>query len=56
MPITPAGMEKMFEELGKPVAAGTFLPLPPMTSEEQKRIQSIAEKYGQKLYPPDYLD
>ena len=53
--ITPAGMEKMFEELGKPVAAGTFLPLPPMTSEEQKRIQSIAEKYGQKLYPPDYL-
>lgn len=56
MPITPAGMEKMFEELGNPVAAGTFLPLPPMTSEEQKRIQSIAEKYGQKLYPPDYLD
>ena len=54
--ITPAGMEKMFEELGKPVATGTFLPLPPMTSEEQKRIQSIAEKYGQKLYPPDYLD
>jgi hypothetical protein len=54
--ITPAGMEKMFVELGKPVAPGTFLPLPRMTPEEQKRIQSIAEKYGQKLYPPDYLD
>jgi quercetin dioxygenase-like cupin family protein len=53
--ITPAGMEKMFEEVGKPVAAGTFLPPPQMTLEEQKRIQSIAEKFGQ-IYPPDYLD
>jgi hypothetical protein len=49
--ITPAGMEKKFEEVGKPVAPNTFLPLPQMTPEEQKRVQSIAEKYGQKLYP-----
>jgi quercetin dioxygenase-like cupin family protein len=54
--ITPAGMEKMFEEIGKPGAADTFLPPPQMTPEELKRLQSIAEKYGQKLYPPDYLD
>jgi quercetin dioxygenase-like cupin family protein len=54
--ITPAGMEKMFEEIGKPVASGTFLLRPKMTPEEQKQVQSIAEKYGQKLYPPDYLD
>ena len=53
---TPAGMEKMFDEIGKPVAAGTFLPPPQMTPEEKKQFQSIAEKYGQKLYPPDYLD
>jgi quercetin dioxygenase-like cupin family protein len=53
---TPAGMEKMFEKIGKPVAADTFLPPPQMTPEELKRLQSIAEKYGQKLYPPDYLD
>ncbi|MDQ3984028.1 MAG: cupin domain-containing protein [Thermoproteota archaeon] len=53
---TPAGMEKMFEEIGKPVTAGTFLPLPQMTPEEKKQFQSITEKYGQKLYPPDYLD
>jgi quercetin dioxygenase-like cupin family protein len=53
---TPAGMEKMFEEIGKPVAADTFLPPPQMTPEEQKQFQSIAEKYGQKVYPPDYLD
>jgi quercetin dioxygenase-like cupin family protein len=54
--ITPAGMEKMFLEIGKPVAADTFLPTPQMTPKEQKQFQSIAEKYGQKLYPPDYLD
>ena len=54
--LTPAGMEKMFEEVGKPVAPNAFLPPPQMTPEEQKRVQSIAEKYGQKLYPPDYLD
>lgn len=54
--ITPAGMEKMFEEIGKPVAPGTFLSRPKMTPEEQKQVQSIAERYGQTLYPPDYLD
>lgn len=54
--ITPAGMEKMFQEIGKPVVADTFLPPPHLTPEEQKQLQSIAEKYGQKLYPPDYLD
>ena len=54
--ITPAGMENMFKEIGKQVAANTFLPPPQMTPEEQKRVQGIAEKYGQKLYPLDYLD
>jgi hypothetical protein len=49
-------MEKMFEEIGQPVAANTFLPPPQMTPGELKLIQSIAEKYGQKLYPPNYLD
>jgi quercetin dioxygenase-like cupin family protein len=44
---TPAGMDKMFEEIGKPVAADTFLPPPQMTPEELKRLQSVAEKYGQ---------
>jgi hypothetical protein len=40
-------MDKMFEEIGKPVAADTFLPLPQMTPEELKRLQSVAEKHGQ---------
>jgi hypothetical protein len=51
-----SGMEKMFEEIGKPVATNIILPPPQMTPEELKRLQSIAEKYGQKLYPPDYLE
>lgn len=54
--LTPADMEKMFEEIGKPVEADTLLPIPQMTPEELKQLQSIAEKYGQKLYPPDYFD
>jgi quercetin dioxygenase-like cupin family protein len=54
--ITPAGLEKMFQEIGKPVAADTLLPIPQMTHEELKHLQSIAEKYGAKLYPPDYFD
>ena len=48
-------MEKMFEEIGRPITANTFLPRPQMTPEEQKQVKTIAEKYGQKL-PPDYLD
>jgi len=53
--LTPAGMEGMFQEIGRPVAPGAFLPPPEMNPEEQKRLQGIAEKYGQKLFPPDYL-
>jgi quercetin dioxygenase-like cupin family protein len=53
--LTPAGMEKMFEEIGEPTTSGKFLPPPEMNPERIKKIQQIAEKYGQKLYPPDYL-
>ena len=54
--VVPAGLEKFFQEIGKPVQAGTFLPVPDMNPDEQQRLQGIAEKYGQKLFPPDYLD
>lgn len=52
--ITPAGIEKMFKEIGEPVATNSFLPRSNPTPEEQNRVIGIAEKYGQKLYPPDY--
>jgi quercetin dioxygenase-like cupin family protein len=53
--ITPAGMEKMFEELGRPIQQGTFMPPPNMGPEQIQKFEAIAEKYGQKLYPPDFL-
>jgi quercetin dioxygenase-like cupin family protein len=54
--VTPAGLELFFEEIGQPAPFGTFLPPPPMDDELKKKLGAIAEKYGQKLYPPDYLD
>ena len=55
--VVPAGLEKFFQEIGKPVEAGTFLPPPPPPSpEEQQQLQAIAAKYGQQVFPPDYFD
>ncbi len=54
--VVPSGLDEFFQEVGKPVAAGEFLPPPVMGPEEQQRMSSIAAKYGQKLFPPDYLD
>ena len=54
--VTPSGMEEMFRELGSPIAADTFAPPPALGPEELKRFGAIAEKYGQTLYPPDFLD
>ncbi|MBC8084624.1 MAG: cupin domain-containing protein [Hymenobacter sp.] len=53
--VVPAGIEEMFEEVGKPVQPGAFLPPPPMTPEAQQKMQEIAAKYGQEVFPPDYL-
>jgi quercetin dioxygenase-like cupin family protein len=54
--VVPAGLDAFFQEIGKPVAPGTFLPPPAMGPDEQKRLKSVAERYGQTLYPPDYFD
>jgi quercetin dioxygenase-like cupin family protein len=55
--VTPAGLEDFFAEVGRPVANGEFLPPPPPpTPEIMEKMKAIAEKYGQKLYPPNYLD
>jgi quercetin dioxygenase-like cupin family protein len=53
--VVPAGLEGFFEEIGKPVAIGSFLAPPVMDEEAMKKILPIVEKYGQKLFPPDYL-
>ncbi len=53
--VVPAGLEAFFVEIGRPVEPGTFLAPPPMDEEAMKKILPIVEKYGQKLFPPDYL-
>ena len=53
--IVPAGLVEFFEEIGKPVEFGHFLPPPPMDPASLKGLFAIAEKYGQKVFPPDYL-
>ena len=54
--VVPAGLDAMFLEIGRPVPTGTFLPPAPLSPAELSRLTIIAEKYGQKLFPPDYLD
>ena len=54
--VVPAGLDSFFQEIGKPVEIGTFLPPPTLSKEELGKLKSIAEKYGQQLYPPDYFD
>ena len=54
--VVPSGLDTFFEEIGQPVGYGEFLSPPPMDPESIKKLQAIAEKHGQKVYPPDYLD
>jgi quercetin dioxygenase-like cupin family protein len=54
--VAPAGLDAFFEEIGTPVQAGQFLPPPHLDEQSVKKLMAIAEKYGQQLYPPDYLD
>ena len=53
--VVPAGLDSFFQEIGKSVEAGKFLTPSAPTKEEIDKIKSIAEKYGQELYPPDFL-
>jgi quercetin dioxygenase-like cupin family protein len=54
--VVPAGLDEFFEEIGTPVQAGEFLPPPPLDENAIKKLMAIAKKYGQEVYPPDYLD
>ena len=53
--VMPAGLDAFFEEIGVPVKAGTFLPPPILNEDDLVCLKAIAEKHGQKLYPPDFL-
>ncbi|MGI4742071.1 MAG: hypothetical protein ACRYG7_43465 [Janthinobacterium lividum] len=49
-------LDRFFQEIGTPVAAGTFLPPSPLTPREQQQLSAIAASYGQQLFLPNYLD
>ena len=53
--VVPAGLEEFFQHIGQPVAAGQFLPPPTLDAEAIKRIQALAQEYGQQVFPPNYL-
>jgi quercetin dioxygenase-like cupin family protein len=53
--VVPSGLEEFFIEIGKPVLPGDFLPPPKLDAEGIKKLGIIAAKYGQKIFPPDYL-
>lgn len=54
--VVPAGLELLFEEIGQPVAAGQFLPLPHLDEATVRKLMAAAEKHGQQVFPPNYLD
>jgi quercetin dioxygenase-like cupin family protein len=53
--VVPSGLEEFFIAIGKPVSAGMFLPPPPLDPESIGKLIKIAEQFGQKVYPPDFL-
>lgn len=53
--VIPAGLDSFFTEIGIPVEKGEFLPPPTLTKTDLDKLKAVAEKYGQVLYPPDYL-
>ena len=49
--IAPAGLEKMFFEVGVPVPSGTTTASPPTQAEIAKLIE-VAPRYGVEIKPP----
>lgn len=54
--VVPAGLDDFFEEIGTAIQEGEFLPPPALDENEVKKLMTIVKKYGQVVYPPDYLD
>ncbi len=47
--ITPAGLEKFFEEVGEPVTDPSS---PPESPPDVERLVAVARKYGMEIPPP----
>jgi quercetin dioxygenase-like cupin family protein len=51
--VAPAGLEKMFLEVGVPLAEGATIALPP-TKEEIEKLLAVAPKYGIEIRVPHH--
>ena len=51
--VAPAGLEKMFFEVGTPLADGATTALPP-TKETIEKLLSVAENYGVEILLPKH--
>ena len=49
--VAPAGLEKMFMEVGVPLSEGATTALPP-TKEEIEKLLAVAPKYGVEILLP----
>jgi quercetin dioxygenase-like cupin family protein len=55
--VIPAGLDAMFREAGTPLAPGEPAPAPGKPSPDMiAKMRALAAKYGQEIFPPDYLD
>ena len=50
--VTPAGLDDLFEEMAEYMEIASS----DTESETKEKITAIFEKYGQQMFPPDYLD
>jgi quercetin dioxygenase-like cupin family protein len=50
--VAPAGMERMFFEVGVPLAEGVTTAPPPTTKEEIEKLLAVAPKYGIEIRLP----
>lgn len=53
--VVPAGLEKLFQEIGAPVLPGQTLPIPELTAERKAFLKEMDLKYNQQTYPLDFL-
>ena len=51
--VTPAGLEKFFEEVGEPVTDPSSPPA--FGAKEIERLLAVAPKYGQEILPPSSI-
>ena len=51
--VAPAGLEKMFFEVGQPVSAGDTKTVPP-TKEEIEKLLAVASRYGIEIELPHH--